>query len=222
MSGHLFLTPRNRAEGHWLEAFPSARIVADAPAAVAATAAGTIVWVFGLDAARLGALHRERPELILVALSLQPDQAEALAMLEAGARGYCHALAAAEMLGQVAVVVANGGLWIGTELMQRAVSGIARATPVERRGKRPQRLDSLTPREFAVAVQVARGETNKEIAKTLRITERTVKAHLGAIFTKLQVRDRLQLALAVQSARPGTTPAKALSVGPIPPEPTAT
>jgi len=53
----------------------------------------------------------------------------------------------------------------------------------------------LTPRERDVAIEVAHGATNKEVAQRLNITERTVKAHLGAVFEKLGVRDRLQLVL---------------------------
>ena len=58
-------------------------------------------------------------------------------------------------------------------------------------------LDELTSREVMVAKLVGRGESNREIAAELEITERTVKAHLSAIFTKLGVRDRVQLALTV-------------------------
>ena len=50
-----------------------------------------------------------------------------------------------------------------------------------------------------VAEQVAHGAANREIAQSLDITERTVKAHLSAIFAKLAVRDRVQLALAMNN-----------------------
>ena len=58
-------------------------------------------------------------------------------------------------------------------------------------------FDSLTEREYAVAVAVGKGLNNREIAESLGITERTVKAHLTAIFEKLGLRDRVQLALTV-------------------------
>jgi DNA-binding NarL/FixJ family response regulator len=60
-------------------------------------------------------------------------------------------------------------------------------------------LSLLTSREKAVAELVAAGKSNKEVARDLDITERTVKAHLSAAFEKLQVRDRLQLVLLFSS-----------------------
>ena len=53
------------------------------------------------------------PRLPLVVLSLDPKQIDALHAFDAGAVGYCHALAVPDLLRQVAVVVANGGLWLG-------------------------------------------------------------------------------------------------------------
>jgi DNA-binding CsgD family transcriptional regulator len=53
----------------------------------------------------------------------------------------------------------------------------------------------LTPREADVAALVGRGATNAEIARTLHVTEATVKTHLTRIFAKVGVRSRTQLAL---------------------------
>ena len=61
----------------------------------------------------------------------------------------------------------------------------------------PQGFESLTEREHQVALEVGRGANNREIATTLAVSERTVKAHLTSIFDKLSLRDRVQLALLV-------------------------
>ena len=83
------------------------------------------------------------------------------------------------------------------ELMQRFLALSMRVAP------KPQssevELNALTSRELMVAEQVAKGASNREIAEALDITERTVKAHLSAIFEKLGVRDRVQLALAMNN-----------------------
>ncbi len=57
--------------------------------------------------------------------------------------------------------------------------------------------ESLTQREVEVALLAANGASNSAIALQCNISERTVKAHLGAVFIKLNITDRLQLALRV-------------------------
>jgi DNA-binding NarL/FixJ family response regulator len=56
-------------------------------------------------------------------------------------------------------------------------------------------LDDLTKRERQVAQAVADGLSNREIAERLSVSERTVKARLTSVFQKVDVRDRVQLAL---------------------------
>lgn len=135
---------------------------------------------------------------IVVVLSYAPDDREALSALDLGARGYVHTLAAADVLNQVAVVVTNQGVWVGQELLAKVLGGTFKALQQRVEYDRYQHseyLELLTERERGVALAVARGATNKEVARQLDITERTVKAHMGAIFKKLTVRDRLQLIL---------------------------
>lgn len=135
-----------------------------------------------------------------VVLSDQPSDEEALAAFAAGARGYCNTHAAAQLLIQVAAVVLQGGLWIGESLMRRLVSATSRlqaAAGIVVLSESETWSKDLTGREKEVASTLASGASNKEIARALGITERTVKAHVGAVLEKLQVRDRLQLSLIV-------------------------
>jgi DNA-binding NarL/FixJ family response regulator len=126
----------------------------------------------------------------VVVVSNAPNESEALSAIVNGARGYCHAWASPEQLREVAQVVSRGGYWVGQALMSKLINVVTRSQSIA-----DELPGGLSEREAEVAREVVAGHSNKEIARVLGITERTVKAHLGAIFVKLGVRDRLQLAL---------------------------
>src|SRR5690554_102950 len=130
----------------------------------------------------------------VVVMSLTPSEAEAMQALHVGARGYLHALSPAELLQQAALVTANQGIWVPAELLSKVVGGVFTRLGGEE-NLTPDTFASLTERERAVAMAVVEGRSNKEVARQLDITERTVKAHLSAIYRKLGVRDRMQLVL---------------------------
>ena len=196
MMAQIFLSIDARKRASWLEAFPGlvAGRMDDVPGGEG------LVWILqpqGQSAAdtvkRVGASLAVRP---LVLLSDEPTEDEAMAALAAGAAGYCNGHAAPEVLSQVAMVVANGGIWVGRSLMQRFLAASARLLPQADASEPPWRA-VLTPREQEAAILLAKGASNKEIARQLDITERTVKAHVGAMFEKLGARDRLQLSLII-------------------------
>jgi DNA-binding NarL/FixJ family response regulator len=71
---------------------------------------------------------------------------------------------------------------------------------------RGSRADALTPREREVLARIAEGRSNREIARLLRLSEKTVKAHVSSVLAKLGVQDRTQAAVwAVRHAEPGNT-----------------
>lgn len=198
MIRHVLLTPHSRNQGRWQEAFGEILLAGHPLSALHLSGEHTVLWVDATQRDWLRSLHATRPDLVVVAITLHPSADEAMAMFEAGARGYCHALAAPELLQQVATVVSNGGLWLGPDLMNHAAAAIARSVMPEPNGE--VLVAGLSPRESAVAAQVLTGASNKEVAERLDITPRTVKAHLGAIFEKLHVRDRLQLVVVLRRA----------------------
>lgn len=126
--------------------------------------------------------------------------------LQMGASGYVHRYAFPDQLKDIALVVQSGGVWMGQELLQRALQAsltIAHeVSAVESRASAPAvNTSELTERELAVAEEVGKGASNREIAQTLGVSERTVKAHLSVVFEKMQVRDRVQLALLMNNVK---------------------
>jgi DNA-binding NarL/FixJ family response regulator len=185
----------------WREAFPQVQVIARANLARHAFTGSGIVWArlrFAEPvAAALAGIDRSGGQAIVL-LADAPDERLVLQALALGASGCCNSRAAPDVLRQVALVVANGGLWVGQSLLRQLLGATTR-----RFDQLPQPAGavawerSLSVREIQVARLVAGGGSNKEIARQLAITERTVKAHLSAIFEKLGVRDRLQLSLKV-------------------------
>lgn len=135
-------------------------------------------------------------QLRVIATSSNPTDTEAMAALDAGCAAYCHAFSEASTLKQVREVVDAGHIWIGKALMQRLLQSVNRVVAAQ-----PVKEDAwstgLTQREVEVATLAANGASNAAISSQCGISERTVKAHLSAVFIKLNITDRLQLALRV-------------------------
>lgn len=199
MATHYFFTESGELLARWREAFASAQAVR-LDAAPLRLDDAALAWVRlpkGMPVAEAMARVRAAVgEVPIMALSDQPGDDEALICFATGAKGYCNTHAVPELLRRMAQVALQGGLWIGESLMQRLLQGTARI-PLPAAEAPPDWACLLTERERQVALAVAEGASNKEIARQLGITERTIKAHTGAIFSKLEVRDRLQLSLLI-------------------------
>ena len=137
------------------------------------------------------------PSTRIIAMGSQPNDDEGIAVLRAGARGYCNAHIDSRLLAKAVETVQLGEVWIGRRLIDRLVAMVGNPATVRADADFAFDLDLLTTREQEIALHVGGGCSNKVIAQRLGITERTVKAHLGSVFGKLGVRDRLQLALLV-------------------------
>lgn len=193
---HIFLSKDGRQRESWSNAFPSGVVgrfdrIPSEPGvlwALLPDGQSSDVLVQGLAGVRAGRL--------LIVLADEPSEDGAMAALAAGAVGYCNGHAAPTVLRQIASVVENGGIWVGQALMQRLLAATARLLPASADAHAEWRR-TLTVREQEVALALARGASNKEIARQLEITERTVKAHVSAMLEKLGARDRLQLSLLV-------------------------
>jgi len=132
----------------------------------------------------LRATTDEPPVLILTTF----DDDDALwGALDAGAAGFVLKDASAEDLIAAARAVAGGAAWLDPKVASRVLNAVRTNAP---RTAEAVRVEELTEREHDVLRHMARGATNTEIAAALIVGEATVKTHVGAIFSKLGVRDR--------------------------------
>jgi len=110
--------------------------------------------------------------------------------IRAGARGYVSKEGEPSALAAAIRAVAAGHVLLGPEVAAALLSGNASQT-TEGAGADPQ----LTAREREVLDLIARGRSNREIARALTVSEKTVKTHVSSVLMKLGVADRTQAAL---------------------------
>ena len=114
-----------------------------------------------------------------------------------GVSGYCDINIPPDLLKKAIKSVMAGDIWIQRHLFPKVLQPLVQSnqTTLLQKKNTEADLQSLSVREIDVAKMIGLGKSNKLIASTLFISERTVKAHLTSIFKKLGVRDRLHLAV---------------------------
>jgi DNA-binding NarL/FixJ family response regulator len=142
----------------------------------------------GVEATR--AVKKAYPEVHVVVLTSFGDQARIMAALEAGADGYLLKHADPEQIIAAMRSAIAGGAPLDPKVARVLLTARASGT-----GSGSASGVSMTDRERQVLLLVSDGLANKQVARRLGISERTVKAHLTNIFQRLGVRDRTQAAL---------------------------
>lgn len=143
----------------------------------------------GIDATRL--IRTALPELRVVMLTAFADADLLFRAMQAGAVGYLlKHTPASELVGQLRRI-ADGEHLLTPDLAARFL----REFHGRRDAETHPGLATLSPREEEVLRLLATGETNRQIAKRLSISDETVKSHVGAIFRKLEVSDRTRAAV---------------------------
>ena len=201
-----FITPLEKALISWAEAFPKAKIAATVgvkptKAQIKVQATDSLIYWLHMNEDRqewlvntISLIQKKYKNAKIVVLANAPNQAEALHALSLGVVAYAHAYSPAKILVEIKTVVSNGGVWMGQDLLKRLIE-VSTNLAGNQAAQVDQHLKMLTKREKQVAIEAAKGLSNKEIARILNITERTVKAHLSSTFERLGAKDRLHLAL---------------------------
>lgn len=152
----------------------------------------------GDGVATLQTLRREGDNRPVVLLTAQIDDRRLADAIDAGVNGIVGKEGAEDLLLETLDKVLAGERAIAPSLLERA--RIERA-----RRERPSPLASLTPRERTMVQLIAQGQRNRDIAQSLGITEGTIKVYLHALYQKLGVDNRTELAVLAMNHRDDLT-----------------
>ncbi|MDR3468974.1 MAG: response regulator transcription factor [Xanthobacteraceae bacterium] len=143
------------------------------------------------------AFGSKRPELPVIVLSASEDPDDVRRALANGALGYVPKSASQHVLLSAIKLVMNGDLYV-PPLILGGAGGPNGSSATGRLQDGQKRL--LTPRQIEVLRLVCDGDSNREIATTLRLSEKTVKTHITLIFKALNVTNRMQASKAARQA----------------------
>jgi DNA-binding NarL/FixJ family response regulator len=146
------------------------------------------------------ALRRlEAPPHVIVLTTFQADE-QVMSALRAGASGFLvKDTPPAEIINAVRLVAAGDAI-ISPSVTRMLLSHFGDGQASDRRRAAAQRLATLTDREREVAAEIGAGASNAQVAASLFMSETTVKAHVSRLFTKLDVVNRVQIAIVVHDA----------------------
>jgi len=153
----------------------------------------------GMDLCSQAFIYKQQyPSVHLIICTDVPAEKEGLQVLQSGANGYVNTYVTESLFAEVLACVEAGNIWAGPELLQSLLKQLLDNVPATAKkitASAENLFEKLSVREKDVLAVLVSGASNKEIAKELDITERTVKAHLSSIFQKTGVQDRISLIL---------------------------
>lgn len=135
------------------------------------------------------------PGINIICLTPVGSEAEIPKLLRAGAKGCMARTTQAHELIRCLEVVLNGDSYVSPSL----VAGVLRQPVAKPQAIRQERRASLTERESHILELVAEGQSNKDIAAKLSLSEKTVKRYMTFIMQKIHVRNRLQAAIYISN-----------------------
>lgn len=153
--------------------------------------------------AGLAALRAQFPQVAVAVCSGNDEPRVVQRALAHGASGFIPKRVGMDDIRRAIATMLDCDIWLPDDL-RRALASLA---PDPEESALAARLTRLTPQQFRVLTLLAEGLLNKQIADRLNVQERTVKAHITAIFEKLGVRNRTQASLLLRElaiAEPGT------------------
>lgn len=157
----------------------------------------------GIEATRR--IKQRFSDVQVLVLTFHDEEEYVLALMRAGAKGYILKDVDPSIVAKAIRQVHQGDCFFPPTLINQVMEKVNRS---EKEGQQDDE-NQLTKREQEILEEIVQGKSNKEIADTLFISEKTVKNHVSNILKKLDVTDRTQAA--VLALRSGIVPIKELS-----------
>jgi DNA-binding NarL/FixJ family response regulator len=145
---------------------------------------------------------RDRAPEVIVLTTFDADE-HVLRALRAGASGFLLKDTPPEEIVAAVRKVALGEVMLSPQVTRRLVEHVAESGAEARRARARKALERLTDREREVALALGEGRSNAEIAAELYMSVATVKAHVSSLLSKLELNNRVQIALLVHDADGG-------------------
>jgi len=152
----------------------------------------------GLAATELVRARDDAPEVIVLTTFEADDYI--LRALRAGAAGFLLKDTPPADIVRAIRAVAGGEPMLSPTITRRLIGHVTESEADERRRRAREQLDLLTEREREVAVAIGLGKTNAEIGRELYMSVATVKAHVSRVLEKLELNNRVQIALLAHDA----------------------
>lgn len=146
--------------------------------------------VSGRDALKM--IREDAPGTQVLMLTVSEDGEDLLHTLRGGAAGYLLKNIAAESLTDAVRMASRGEAVVSPVMMAKLLAGVSRQSPKPAPGADAEKL---SPREREILGYLARGQSNKQIARHLDLAESTVKIHVQGVLKKLDLTSRVQAAV---------------------------
>ncbi|MFJ1929184.1 MULTISPECIES: response regulator [unclassified Streptomyces] len=144
----------------------------------------------GVEATRR--IRKDHPDTQVVVLTTFAEDDSLFPALRAGARGYLTKDAGGDEIARAIEAVLSGEVGLSPAVQRRLLEQVTTGPLPLVAGAEPELPDGMTPREAEVLVLIAEGLSNAEIARSLHISQATVKSHINNLFAKAGLRDRAQ------------------------------
>lgn len=139
-------------------------------------------------------MRNSAPDIPVTMISAEEDRDVVLRAITYGAVGFISKTTSRDSIGEAITQILNGQVYLPSDIIRSSTAGASTAKN-DSQNIDPKLLASLTRRQLLVLERMANGESNKQIAYELNIAETTVKTHVSAILSKLNVHNRMQAVL---------------------------